>query len=795
MKAEKPIKRNIGLEILLFLVIAVFGVMTVRYTLIRAEKHIVEQVLQIAKSIEATLPKTDLNLLEAKSNDIVKPQYHLVKNILKAVIRVNPKARFAYLYTERNGKLYFYVDSEPDDSKDCSPPGQEYTEAAPEYKQPFIDGKEAVTPALTDRWGTWISVLIPIRDDATNKVVAVYAMDFNAKAWDNYIVFEVIESILLVVLLLMAFVFLVIIKTNNKLLKDDILKRKQTEDKLRHLTRMHALLSQINQAIVRTREQNALFCAICQISIEFGQFRMAWLGLYDETDNRIKPVAHAGVEEGYLDNILITAGDDSTGNGPTGSAFRKGKVMMSDNIANETQMLPWRDEALKRGYRSSAAIPLRCKGNLVGTLNLYATELGFFTENERKLLEEIGGDISFALDAMASETERLVAEQVGKQLEEDLRKSEEKFRLLITNIRDVVYSINVETKEFEYLSPSFERITGYTLEDIKEMGGRISFLSKVMADGKFAEWDNSFKQLIDKQSNTDFKYEAWWRCKNESYKCLKDHWTPIYANGKWVSIDGLLTDITELKIAEQNIENKNVALQKINAEKDRFFSIIAHDLRSPFNGFVGLTQLLVEELPRLNIEKIHKIATGLKRSATNLYRLLENLLHWAQMQQGLIPFNPEVVQLLPIVTESMAMLQEAANNKGIDMAFDIPDDLNVFADPDMLQTVIRNFVSNAVKFTPNGGVIRLSAKIIEDKGVEISIKDSGIGMSSDMVENLFRIDVQTSRKGTEGESSTGLGLLLCKEFIGKHNGKIWVESEVGKGSIFYFNIPYNAEPI
>ena len=248
-----------------------------------------------------------------------------------------------------------------------------------------------------------------------------------------------------------------------------------------------------------------------------------------------------------------------------------------------------------------------------------------------------------------------------------------------------------------------------------------------------------------------------------------------------------------LKLKQDSLllSQSNEELQKLNAEKDKFFSIIAHDLRSPFNGFLGLSQIMAEELPSLTKDEIRDLAVSMQNSATNLFRLLENLLEWARIQQGLIPFNPKVVELLPIINESIALVLESAKSKGIEIAYDIPDDLAVFADSNILQTVIRNLVSNAVKFTLKGGKISLSAITTGDKSVEISIKDTGIGMNSAMVDNLFRLDVQTNRKGTEGEHSTGLGLLLCKEFVEKHGGKLWVESEEGKGSTFAFSLPIN----
>ncbi len=201
----------------------------------------------------------------------------------------------------------------------------------------------------------------------------------------------------------------------------DITERKRAEASIRHVVRLYALLSQINQAIVRTREQEELFRTICQVAIDYGHFSMAWVGMYDETSDRIMAVAHAGDEDGYLDGIHTTIGNVSTGAGPTGSAFREGTIQATFDIATEPRMLPWRDEALKRGYRSSAAVPFRQKGKIIGIFTLYAGESGFFTPEEQQMLREIGDTISFALDAIASEAERRNTEKAFRENEERLR--------------------------------------------------------------------------------------------------------------------------------------------------------------------------------------------------------------------------------------------------------------------------------------------------------------------------------------------------------------------------------------
>jgi CheY-like chemotaxis protein len=242
---------------------------------------------------------------------------------------------------------------------------------------------------------------------------------------------------------------------------------------------------------------------------------------------------------------------------------------------------------------------------------------------------------------------------------------------------------------------------------------------------------------------------------------------------------------THLKIGRQRKE-----LMELNATKDKFFSIIAHDLRGPFNGFLGLTKIMAEESQNLTRDEIQQYAASMSNTASNLFQLLENLLEWSLIQRGLKGYGPVSSLLMPAITESIQPVMDSANKKGIMITCEIPSDLDIFADTDMLASIIRNLTSNSIKFTQKGGTITIAAKTVNDNFIEISVKDTGIGMNSTMVENLFRLDVQTNRKGTEGEPSSGLGLNLSKDFIEKHGGKIWAESIVGQGSTFYFTIPW-----
>lgn len=212
---------------------------------------------------------------------------------------------------------------------------------------------------------------------------------------------------------------------------EDITERKMAEEQLQHVGRLYALLSQINQAVVRTQDRLTLLQTICDVAVEYGQFKMAWIGIVDENTEIINPICHAGLEEGYLKNITITKNDCATGRGPGGRSIRENEIKLCHDIATDPNMEPWREEALKRGYRSLIAVPFKIKNKVVGTINLYASELGFFSEDEKLLLQEIGEDVTFALDAMEAESERAQAQLA-------LQESELKYREFVENSPEAI---------------------------------------------------------------------------------------------------------------------------------------------------------------------------------------------------------------------------------------------------------------------------------------------------------------------------------------------------------------------
>jgi len=261
------------------------------------------------------------------------------------------------------------------------------------------------------------------------------------------------------------------------------------------------------------------------------------------------------------------------------------------------------------------------------------------------------------------------------------------------------------------------------------------------------------------------------------------------ASGEVDKVYTLMEDITQRKKAEEALIASETDLLEANATKDKFFSIIAHDLRSPLATLMSFSELMADDSSRLSVDEYVHYSKALFKTASSTFHLLENLLVWSRLQRGSVLFNPQPVGLRDFLNKVEESTLEMASKKLIQIEIYPVPDIQLMADLDMLHSILRNLVTNAIKFTPKGGVIQVHAEEDQLGNILFSVHDSGIGMDAERMGNLFRIDTNVSRPGTDGEPSTGLGLILCKEFVEKHGGKIWVESEVGKGSTFFFSIP------
>ncbi len=245
----------------------------------------------------------------------------------------------------------------------------------------------------------------------------------------------------------------------------------------------------------------------------------------------------------------------------------------------------------------------------------------------------------------------------------------------------------------------------------------------------------------------------------------------------------------QLSEAEESLRELNQKLVDLNSTKDKLFSIIAHDLRSPFVGILGLTELLIGNIKNVDPATAEDYISDIHSAAKQTFTLLENLLAWAKTQTGQIDFKPETINLKGIVEEVVAVLSYPARIKNISLNIAPSVDIDVYADQNMLKTILQNLVSNAIKFTRPEGTIEITATP-NHSSVEISVNDNGIGISDENKNKLFRLDSNVSTYGTADEKGSGLGLVLCKEFIEKHGGNIRVVSDVGKGSEFKIKLPY-----
>ena len=347
-------------------------------------------------------------------------------------------------------------------------------------------------------------------------------------------------------------------------------------------------------------------------------------------------------------------------------------------------------------------------------------------------------------------------------------------------------------KESVFYSNNILRVTGYSGEELKYFPGRGNAIV-------FEEDQQKVKKIFNEfieDSGTNFikliyriirkdKRVVWIV---ESVSVKRDN------NGHVFEFNGIVTDITELKETEISLEKSLDNFRQLNSSKDKFISMLSHDLRAPFTSILGFSEILINE-PNLTNEERLEYLNYINDSSQNQLQLVNYLLDWSRLQTGRIKIEPQRLNAQSIVFNCISSLTGNAIRKNLEIKVQIKDSLFVQADERLLTQVITNLLSNAIKYSPEGKTIEIAADFFNERFVEFIVKDEGLGISESNKAKLFRIEKMFSTEGTKGEKGTGLGLSLVKEIIEKHDGEVWFYSEIGNGSEFHFTIPSSPNTI
>ena len=865
MNNQHTYKRKVLQETILLCIIAVIGLLYVRYTYIRFENEQNGKVLQVARSIVATLSKEDLKALRALPGDTSKPQYHVIKDALKAIIHVNTKARFAYLYTEKNGKIYFMVDSEQEDSKDYSPPGQEYTEANAIDKQPFRNGKELITPSLSDRWGTWRSVFIPITDEVNGNIIAVFGMDFNSKSWNYFLLYEVIESSVLIALLLLTLIFLFKIKAKNNLLRYDISMRKRVELALGESELRYQTLAQISPVgIFHTDAQgvttyvNPKWCQISGLSAD------------DALGNGWLRSVHPDDREKLNTNWIASTQQRSASSAeyrfirPDGSvAWVLGQAVQEKDANDElvgyvgtiTDITESTlvEEAMRESERSKSVllsnlpgIAYRCRFDHYWTMEFVSEGCYNLTGYEKEAITH-NRDISFndlilpeyrehlwkvwkeavALHGTICEEYRirtadnlekwvweqgnpvynktgeiealegLIIDITGRKLaEQELLKGKQQYENLVSNIPVGIYILHTKPEEtfvLDYVSQRVAEMLDISVENM-------------LADGKkfFHSIHPDDLDGFTKLNQDGIQYKKPFNWKGRFLVAGKVKWLHFVStpepleNGDFLW-NGLITDITEGILAqeeinhlnaelEQRVQQRTLQLENTNKELEAFSYSVSHDLRAPLRGIDGWSLALLEDYNDVLDDKGRIYLERVRRESQRMGDLIDDLLKLSRVNR--LDMNKMQVDISGIAQTITDRLRES--NAVHRCTFIIEPGLFVQGDPHMLEIALTNLLDNAFKFTGTKESAKIEFGLMHMNGFPtFYVRDNGVGFDMEYARKLFGA-FQRMHKQSEFPGS-GLGLATVKRIISRHGGRIWAESKRGEGATFYFTLSYNAE--
>jgi PAS domain S-box-containing protein len=557
----------------------------------------------------------------------------------------------------------------------------------------------------------------------------------------------------------------------------DITERKLAEERIAKLNRLYRLLSDINQAIVRLSGEEALYQEVCRIVVEQGEFRMAWIGFVDEGTKKVKPVAWAGIVEDYLDKLAVSMHDEARSRGPSGMALREGQHEICNDIEHEEWMKPWREDAMRLGYRSAAVFPLRISGSVCGVFVLYASAPGFFNEEEIKLLDELAQDLSFAMEFAEREQQR-------KLVTEALYAISSRQKAILAAVPTIIMEVD-NNKVYTWANRAGIEFFG---EDVIGKEAAIYFEGEQDTYDVVQPLFNGAEDVIYVESwqrrRDGEKRLLAWRC-----RVLKDE------NGGVTGALSSARDITEREQAEEEIRRLNASLEQRVEERTRelrqaqeqlirqeklavlgqLAGGVGHELRNPLSVINSAVYYLKLVQPEAS-DKIRQYHAMIEQEVHNAEKIINDLLDFARLGS----VDRESVNILGLVKRVLECFPAPAC---VEVSLDLPEGLpKVFADPRQMEQVLGNLVVNAYQAMREGGGLTISAHQ-QMQMVAIIVKDSGVGISSENMQKLFEPLFTTKAKGI------GLGLAVSKKLVEANGGRIEVSSEPGRGSTFMVYLP------
>ncbi len=535
----------------------------------------------------------------------------------------------------------------------------------------------------------------------------------------------------------------------------DITDRKQEESEVK-------ILSEIVEGVILTSDLNDLLKLIHQSLKKVLYAENCFFALYNQSNGLFEfPY--------FVDKYDSAPLPQELSKSCTQYVFRTGhSILITPQIFKD---LTDRKEIELVGSSSPSwiGVPLQTSSGVIGVLVLQHYEKeNIYTQHQLNFLDSIGNQVASVIERKRTENE---LEKSYSLIAAALESTAD--GILVVNNKGKITNFNNKFTELWHIPESVisnrndEELLAFVQDQLTNPE---AFFNKVKSLYN-NEGDNSFDVLDFKDGRTFERYSQ----------------AQIF-KGKSVGRVWSFRDITERRKTIQALYESEARLSELNATKDKFFSIIAHDLKSPFNSIVGFSDMLMNQVRKRDYDGVEEYAGIILQSSQKAMNLLINLIEWSRSQSGRMDFNPEFIEIGTLVHDVFEICNVAAMEKSVLLVMDIPRHITIFLDKDMISSVIRNLLSNAIKFTYPGGRVVIKAKL-EGQELVVSISDNGIGIQQQYLNKLFRIDENYSIPGTQNEKGTGLGLVLCKDFVEKHNGKIWAESELGKGSSFYFTIP------